>query len=140
MYVNPTCSSEEAYCVGRSQASIAEALLTCVFQGSVIWNSQMSPWQTNGNTGVMEVGTHALCRLLLCVGACDVTAGVCLDGRTYCNTEEQHEHRHLTQIQAIKLFMTGRRPHLKCKIWLRLKGDLEWRGKKNSVTLSCLVI
>ncbi|XP_032369981.1 voltage-dependent calcium channel subunit alpha-2/delta-3 isoform X4 [Etheostoma spectabile] len=33
---------------------------------------------------------------------------------TYCNTEEQHEHRHLTQIQAIKLFMTGRRPHLRC--------------------------
>uniref|UniRef100_A0A671YM69 Calcium channel, voltage dependent, alpha2/delta subunit 3 n=1 Tax=Sparus aurata TaxID=8175 RepID=A0A671YM69_SPAAU len=36
------------------------------------------------------------------------------DEWTYCNTEEQHEHRHLTQIQAIKLFMTGRRPHLKC--------------------------
>ncbi|XP_077459637.1 voltage-dependent calcium channel subunit alpha-2/delta-3 isoform X1 [Stigmatopora argus] len=36
------------------------------------------------------------------------------DEWTYCNTEEQHEHRHLTQIQAIKLFMTGRRPNLKC--------------------------
>uniref|UniRef100_A0AAQ4QCV6 Calcium channel, voltage dependent, alpha2/delta subunit 3 n=1 Tax=Gasterosteus aculeatus aculeatus TaxID=481459 RepID=A0AAQ4QCV6_GASAC len=36
------------------------------------------------------------------------------DEWTYCNTEEQHEHRHLTQIQAIKLFMTGHRPHLKC--------------------------
>ncbi|CAJ1052106.1 voltage-dependent calcium channel subunit alpha-2/delta-3-like [Xyrichtys novacula] len=36
------------------------------------------------------------------------------DEWTYCNTEEQHEHRHLTQIQAIKLFMTGKRPHLKC--------------------------
>uniref|UniRef100_A0A8C5I4C3 Calcium channel, voltage dependent, alpha2/delta subunit 3 n=1 Tax=Gouania willdenowi TaxID=441366 RepID=A0A8C5I4C3_GOUWI len=36
------------------------------------------------------------------------------DEWTYCNTEEQHEHRHLTQIQAIKLFMTNRRPHLKC--------------------------
>uniref|UniRef100_A0A672YD42 Calcium channel, voltage dependent, alpha2/delta subunit 3 n=1 Tax=Sphaeramia orbicularis TaxID=375764 RepID=A0A672YD42_9TELE len=47
-----------------------------------------------GNVSV-EAGIHALCR-------------------TYCNTEEQHEHRHLTQIQAIKLFMTGRRPHLKC--------------------------
>lgn len=35
--------------------------------------------------------------------------------RSYCNTEEKHEHRHLTQIQAIKLFMTGRRTHLKCK-------------------------
>lgn len=48
------------------------------------------------------------------VEACDVTVWLCLDHRTYCNTEEQHEHRHLTQIQAIKLFMTGRRPHLKC--------------------------
>ncbi|XP_062267377.1 voltage-dependent calcium channel subunit alpha-2/delta-3 [Platichthys flesus] len=36
------------------------------------------------------------------------------DEWTYCNTEEQHEHRHLTQIQAIKLFLTGRRPQLKC--------------------------
>uniref|UniRef100_A0A3Q3XCI6 VWFA domain-containing protein n=1 Tax=Mola mola TaxID=94237 RepID=A0A3Q3XCI6_MOLML len=36
------------------------------------------------------------------------------DEWTYCNTEEQHEHRHLTQIQAIKLFMKGRRPNLKC--------------------------
>uniref|UniRef100_A0A8C7XLP8 Calcium channel, voltage dependent, alpha2/delta subunit 3 n=1 Tax=Oryzias sinensis TaxID=183150 RepID=A0A8C7XLP8_9TELE len=36
------------------------------------------------------------------------------DEWTYCNTEEEHEHRHLTQIQAIKLFMTGRRLNLKC--------------------------
>lgn len=57
-----------------SWAGIAEALLTCVFQGSVIWNSQMSPWQMNGNAGVMEMGIHALCRLLLSVHrACDVT-------------------------------------------------------------------
>uniref|UniRef100_A0A8C4GM21 Calcium channel, voltage dependent, alpha2/delta subunit 3 n=1 Tax=Dicentrarchus labrax TaxID=13489 RepID=A0A8C4GM21_DICLA len=48
------------------------------------------------------------------VEACDVTVCLCLGHRTYCNTEEQHEHRHLTQIQAIKLFLTGRRPHLKC--------------------------
>lgn len=39
------------------QADIAEALLTCVFQGSVIWNSQMSPWQMNGEAGVM--GGHS---------------------------------------------------------------------------------
>uniref|UniRef100_A0A672Y383 Calcium channel, voltage dependent, alpha2/delta subunit 3 n=1 Tax=Sphaeramia orbicularis TaxID=375764 RepID=A0A672Y383_9TELE len=32
----------------------------------------------------------------------------------YETRELIHEHRHLTQIQAIKLFMTGRRPHLKC--------------------------
>uniref|UniRef100_A0A667YIN5 Calcium channel, voltage dependent, alpha2/delta subunit 3 n=1 Tax=Myripristis murdjan TaxID=586833 RepID=A0A667YIN5_9TELE len=48
------------------------------------------------------------------VEAYDVTTWICLDNRTYCNTDEHHEHRHLTQIQAIKLFLTGRRPHLKC--------------------------
>lgn len=46
-----------------THAGIAEALLTCVFQGSVIWNSQMSPWRTNGNAGVVDEGIHALCRL-----------------------------------------------------------------------------
>uniref|UniRef100_A0AAR2IQG5 VWFA domain-containing protein n=1 Tax=Pygocentrus nattereri TaxID=42514 RepID=A0AAR2IQG5_PYGNA len=35
-------------------------------------------------------------------------------GRTYCNTDEHHEHRYLTQIQAIRLYLTGRKPHLKC--------------------------
>lgn len=38
----------------------------------------MSPWQMNGNTGVMGAGVHALCRLFLPVligdvEACDVT-------------------------------------------------------------------
>jgi len=50
-----------------TQTGIAEALLTCVFQGSVIWNSQMSPWQMNGEEGVVEMIIHALCRLALCV-------------------------------------------------------------------------
>ncbi|XP_051531450.1 voltage-dependent calcium channel subunit alpha-2/delta-3 [Myxocyprinus asiaticus] len=36
------------------------------------------------------------------------------DEWTYCNTDEHHEHRHLTQVQAIKLYMTSRKPHLKC--------------------------
>ncbi|KAM6980754.1 voltage-dependent calcium channel subunit alpha-2/delta-3 [Aplochiton taeniatus] len=36
------------------------------------------------------------------------------DEWTYCNTDEHHEHRHLTQIQAIKLYLTGRMPHLRC--------------------------
>ncbi|KAF4093540.1 hypothetical protein AMELA_G00003140 [Ameiurus melas] len=41
--------------------------------------------------------------------------GVALaDEWTYCNTDEHHEHRYLTQIQAIKLYLTGRKPHLKC--------------------------
>ncbi|KAJ8400157.1 hypothetical protein AAFF_G00398510 [Aldrovandia affinis] len=32
----------------------------------------------------------------------------------YCNTDEHHEHRYLSQKQAIKLYLTGRKPHLKC--------------------------
>ncbi|XP_059925918.1 LOW QUALITY PROTEIN: voltage-dependent calcium channel subunit alpha-2/delta-3-like [Gadus macrocephalus] len=36
------------------------------------------------------------------------------DEWTYCNTDEHLEHRPLTQIQAIRLFLTGRQPHLKC--------------------------
>ncbi|XP_053340025.1 voltage-dependent calcium channel subunit alpha-2/delta-3 [Clarias gariepinus] len=41
--------------------------------------------------------------------------GVALaDEWTYCNTDEHHEHRYLTQVQAIKLYLTGRKPHLKC--------------------------
>ncbi|XP_051966997.1 voltage-dependent calcium channel subunit alpha-2/delta-3-like [Xyrauchen texanus] len=36
------------------------------------------------------------------------------DEWTYCNTDEHHEHRHLTQVQAIKMYMTNRKPHLKC--------------------------
>ncbi|XP_073667931.1 voltage-dependent calcium channel subunit alpha-2/delta-3 isoform X2 [Paramisgurnus dabryanus] len=36
------------------------------------------------------------------------------DEWTYCNTDERHEHRHLTQVQAIKIYMTSRRPHHKC--------------------------
>uniref|UniRef100_A0A8C1VXM6 Calcium channel, voltage dependent, alpha2/delta subunit 3 n=1 Tax=Cyprinus carpio TaxID=7962 RepID=A0A8C1VXM6_CYPCA len=38
----------------------------------------------------------------------------CCCFRTYCNTDEHHENRHLTQVQAIKLYMTSRKPHLKC--------------------------
>lgn len=102
------------------QAGIAEALLTCVFQGSVIWNSQMSPWQMNGKAGLWKwafmhyVGYSSM--YVWNVDACYITAALCLDHRTYCNTEEKHEHRHLTQIQAIKLFMTSRRPNLKCEL------------------------
>ncbi|KAK3512976.1 hypothetical protein QTP70_033865 [Hemibagrus guttatus] len=41
--------------------------------------------------------------------------GVALaDEWIYCNTDEHHEHRYLTQVQAIKLYLTGRKPHLKC--------------------------
>uniref|UniRef100_A0A671YMH1 Calcium channel, voltage dependent, alpha2/delta subunit 3 n=1 Tax=Sparus aurata TaxID=8175 RepID=A0A671YMH1_SPAAU len=50
-------------------------------------------------------------------GNVSVEAGMSLQTSAftlYSETHEQHEHRHLTQIQAIKLFMTGRRPHLKC--------------------------
>ncbi|XP_052465352.1 voltage-dependent calcium channel subunit alpha-2/delta-3 isoform X2 [Carassius gibelio] len=36
------------------------------------------------------------------------------DEWTYCNTDEHHDHHHLTQVQAIRLYMTSRKPHLKC--------------------------
>ncbi|XP_067286907.1 voltage-dependent calcium channel subunit alpha-2/delta-3 isoform X2 [Pseudorasbora parva] len=36
------------------------------------------------------------------------------DEWTYCNTDEHHEHFHLSQVQAIRLYMTSRKPHLKC--------------------------
>lgn len=62
--------------------------------------------------GLWKVVVHALCRLhqwevLTVTGP--------RAHRTYCNTEEKHEHRHLNQIQAIKVFMTGRKSHFKCK-------------------------
>lgn len=58
---------------------------------------------------------HDLGYSCVLAGDVDATAALCSDHRTYCNTEEKHEHRHLTQIQAIKLFMTSRRPNLKCE-------------------------
>uniref|UniRef100_W5L6B2 Calcium voltage-gated channel auxiliary subunit alpha2delta 3 n=1 Tax=Astyanax mexicanus TaxID=7994 RepID=W5L6B2_ASTMX len=36
------------------------------------------------------------------------------DEWTYCNTGEHPEHRYLSQIQAIKLYLDGEEPHLKC--------------------------
>uniref|UniRef100_A0A6Q2YWV2 Calcium voltage-gated channel auxiliary subunit alpha2delta 3 n=1 Tax=Esox lucius TaxID=8010 RepID=A0A6Q2YWV2_ESOLU len=36
------------------------------------------------------------------------------DEWTYCNTDEHPEHRYLSQIDAIKLYLSGREPHLKC--------------------------
>nr|XP_046190206.1 voltage-dependent calcium channel subunit alpha-2/delta-3-like isoform X3 [Oncorhynchus gorbuscha] len=36
------------------------------------------------------------------------------DEWTYCNTDEYYEHRSLSQIQAIKLYLTGRKPLIKC--------------------------
>uniref|UniRef100_A0AAQ6IGU5 VWFA domain-containing protein n=1 Tax=Anabas testudineus TaxID=64144 RepID=A0AAQ6IGU5_ANATE len=37
-----------------------------------------------------------------------------LFGRTYCNTDEHPEHRYLSQIEAIKLYLSGYEPHLQC--------------------------
>ncbi|TKS77670.1 Voltage-dependent calcium channel subunit alpha-2/delta-3 [Collichthys lucidus] len=34
--------------------------------------------------------------------------------RTYCNTDEHPEHRYLSQIEAIKLYLSGHEPHLQC--------------------------
>ncbi|XP_015203820.1 voltage-dependent calcium channel subunit alpha-2/delta-3 isoform X2 [Lepisosteus oculatus] len=36
------------------------------------------------------------------------------DEWTYCNTDLHPEHRYLTQIEAIKLYLTGREPLLQC--------------------------
>lgn len=35
--------------------------------------------------------------------------------RTYCNTDEHPEHRYLTQMEAIKLYLNGYEPHLHCQ-------------------------
>ncbi|XP_063064991.1 voltage-dependent calcium channel subunit alpha-2/delta-3 [Engraulis encrasicolus] len=36
------------------------------------------------------------------------------DEWTYCNTDEHPEHRYLSQTEAIKLYLSGDEPHLKC--------------------------
>uniref|UniRef100_A0AAX7T1B8 VWFA domain-containing protein n=1 Tax=Astatotilapia calliptera TaxID=8154 RepID=A0AAX7T1B8_ASTCA len=36
------------------------------------------------------------------------------DEWTYCNTDEHPEHRYLSQIEAIKLYLSGHEPHLYC--------------------------
>ncbi|XP_060787657.1 voltage-dependent calcium channel subunit alpha-2/delta-3 [Neoarius graeffei] len=36
------------------------------------------------------------------------------DEWTYCNTDEHPEHRYLSQIEAIKLYLDGGEPHLQC--------------------------
>ncbi|XP_066499389.1 voltage-dependent calcium channel subunit alpha-2/delta-3 isoform X2 [Hoplias malabaricus] len=36
------------------------------------------------------------------------------DEWTYCNTDEHPEHRYLSQIEAIKIYLIGGQPHLKC--------------------------
>ncbi|XP_046727479.1 voltage-dependent calcium channel subunit alpha-2/delta-3 isoform X2 [Silurus meridionalis] len=36
------------------------------------------------------------------------------DEWTYCNTDEHPEHRYLSQIEAIKVYLEGGEPHLKC--------------------------
>lgn len=74
------------------------------------------------------------------VDACDVTAALCSDHRTYCNTEEKHEHRHLTQIQAIKLFMTSRRPNLKCENPGSVKAGLTGSKRRRSASKEAVFI
>uniref|UniRef100_A0AAQ4QL88 Calcium voltage-gated channel auxiliary subunit alpha2delta 3 n=1 Tax=Gasterosteus aculeatus aculeatus TaxID=481459 RepID=A0AAQ4QL88_GASAC len=36
------------------------------------------------------------------------------DEWTYCNTDEPPKHRYLSQIEAIKLYLSGHEPHLQC--------------------------
>uniref|UniRef100_A0A4W4GGD2 VWFA domain-containing protein n=1 Tax=Electrophorus electricus TaxID=8005 RepID=A0A4W4GGD2_ELEEL len=35
-------------------------------------------------------------------------------GETYCNTDDHHEHQYLTQVKAIKQYLTSRKPQFKC--------------------------
>uniref|UniRef100_A0AAR2JJC7 VWFA domain-containing protein n=1 Tax=Pygocentrus nattereri TaxID=42514 RepID=A0AAR2JJC7_PYGNA len=49
---------------------------------------------------------------------------------TYCNTDEHHEHRYLTQIQAIRLYLTGRKPHLKFTTYTHMTEILYLLKKK----------
>uniref|UniRef100_A0A671UU80 Calcium voltage-gated channel auxiliary subunit alpha2delta 3 n=1 Tax=Sparus aurata TaxID=8175 RepID=A0A671UU80_SPAAU len=51
-----------------------------------------------GNVTVEEGRTYTLIRSYL----------------TYCNTDEHPEHRYLSQIEAIKLYLSGHEPHLQC--------------------------
>lgn len=39
---------------------------------------------------------------------------VSFESRTYCNTDEHPEHRYLSQIEAIKLYLSGHETHLRC--------------------------
>lgn len=39
----------------------------------------------------------------------------CVCCRVYCDTSKRREHQHLSQIQALRLYMTGQQPHLKCE-------------------------
>ncbi|XP_035376482.1 voltage-dependent calcium channel subunit alpha-2/delta-3 [Electrophorus electricus] len=36
------------------------------------------------------------------------------DEWTYCNTDDHHEHQYLTQVKAIKQYLTSRKPQFKC--------------------------
>lgn len=43
-----------------------------------------------------------------CLGPCHVL-------RSYCNTDLHPEHRHLSQLEAIKLYLKGKEPLLQCE-------------------------
>lgn len=44
----------------------------------------------------------------------DSSVHFCPPRRTYCNTDEHPEHRYLSQIEAIKLYLRGNEPLLHC--------------------------
>lgn len=101
---------------------VAEAWLTCVFRASWSGTARCCPCRWMVRKGLCGSGCSCVTEIVRSVRLASPGLTVWLllifgshTYRTYCNTEEEHEHRHLTQIQAIKLFMTGRRPNLKCK-------------------------
>lgn len=39
--------------------------------------------------------------------------------RSYCNTDLHPEHRQMTQLEAIKRYLTGKEPLLQCKCFVK---------------------
>lgn len=39
--------------------------------------------------------------------------------RSYCNTDLHPEHRQMTQLEAIKRYLTGKEPLLQCKYFVK---------------------
>uniref|UniRef100_A0A452V2D0 Calcium voltage-gated channel auxiliary subunit alpha2delta 3 n=1 Tax=Ursus maritimus TaxID=29073 RepID=A0A452V2D0_URSMA len=64
-----------------------------------------------GNVTIEEGKMHgkAMPQILTC--SC---FGPCLARRSYCNTDLHPEHRHLSQLEAIKLYLKGKEPLLQC--------------------------
>lgn len=47
------------------------------------------------------------------------SSGTLSHPRSYCNTDLHPEHRHLSQLEAIKLYLKGKEPLLQCEYALK---------------------